>query len=94
LNEYNKPTLEEDDKDKSLSLSGFSLPTWLPLGRWYSRSREFFGEVQVEFKKIAWPTRRQVLVETGVVLLVVTILTLLVLFFDWIFAFVANHWLV
>ncbi|MBU6429810.1 MAG: preprotein translocase subunit SecE [Cyanobacteria bacterium REEB65] len=51
----------------------------------------FLQEVQAEFKKISWPKRHQIVVETGVVIAVCTFLTFLVLFYDWIFDGVANR---
>lgn len=44
----------------------------------------FIQEVMIEFKKISWPTRAQVLQETWSVLFLVAVITLLVLGFDWI----------
>ncbi len=42
--------------------------------RWAHQSREFVGEVQVEFKKVTWPTEKETLAGTvGVVVLVVII---------------------
>lgn len=43
----------------------------------------FLREVGVEFRKISWPSRRQVVQETTSVLVLVTIITLAVLAFDW-----------
>jgi preprotein translocase SecE subunit len=46
------------------------------------RAQQFFKEVLIEFKKISWPDRAQVMRETWSVLLLVTIITVLVLGFD------------
>ncbi len=89
MNEFNKPPAEEE-KDQALALTGFSLPGWLKLGGWYAKSRVFLADVNSEFKKVSWPNRRQVITETAVVLLVVTILTFLVLFLDRVFTYFAN----
>ena len=43
----------------------------------------FLGQVYFEFKKITWPERSQILRETYSVLFLVTIITLMVLGFDW-----------
>lgn len=95
MSEVNKPIEPiEDDKDQSLSLTGVSLPSWLRLGGKWDQFRTFLQEVRGEMRKISWPTRRQVITETGVVILVTTILTLLVMFLDWVFTFLANRWLV
>ncbi len=44
---------------------------------------QFLREVAIEFRKISWPGRQQVLRETGSVLFLVTVITVLVLSFDW-----------
>lgn len=45
--------------------------------------RQFLKEVAIEFNKITWPDRAQVIRETYSVLFLVTIITLMVLAFDW-----------
>ncbi len=45
--------------------------------------RQFLSEVAVEFRKITWPDRVQVMQETYSVLFLVAAITLLVLAFDW-----------
>lgn len=45
--------------------------------------RQFLKEVVIEFRKITWPGRRQVIQETYSVLFLVTLITLMVLGFDW-----------
>ncbi len=47
------------------------------------QARRLLREVVIEFKKISWPGRRQVMQETYSVLFLVTIITLMVLGFDW-----------
>lgn len=44
--------------------------------------RQFFSEVWFEFRKISWPDRAQVIRETYSVLVLVTIITVMVLAFD------------
>jgi preprotein translocase SecE subunit len=46
-------------------------------------ARQFLKEVSIEFNKITWPGRAQVIQETYSVLFLVTIITLMVLSFDW-----------
>ena len=46
----------------------------------------FLKEVKVEFRKISWPTRPQVIQETWSVLVLVTLVTLFVLGCDWVLA--------
>lgn len=50
----------------------------------------FLSEVRAEFHKISWPTRRQVVIETVVVILVCAFLTGLVVTYDWVFTKLAN----
>lgn len=45
--------------------------------------RQFLKEVYIEFQKITWPDRAQVIRETYSVLFLVTVITLMVLAFDW-----------
>jgi len=45
----------------------------------------YFKGVKAEWSKVSWPTRKQVIVETGVVLAVVAFFTLVVYFMDIIF---------
>jgi len=46
-------------------------------------ARQFLKEVVIEFNKITWPGRSQVIQETYSVLFLVTVITLMVLSFDW-----------
>ncbi len=48
-----------------------------------SDSKQFLKEVFIEFRKITWPDRAQVIKETWSVLFLVTAITLMVLGFDW-----------
>lgn len=81
---------QEDERDASLSLKG---GVGLNLGP-LKGAQQYLSEVRVEFRKISWPTRRQVLNETIVVLIVVTLLTFLVTGLDWVFAQISNRFLV
>lgn len=47
---------------------------------------KFLSETLVELKKISWPDRRQVLRETIAVILLVCLITVCVLGFDWVVA--------
>lgn len=46
--------------------------------------KQFLHEVYIEFGKISWPSRRQVFQETYSVLFLVTLITVMVLGFDWV----------
>lgn len=43
---------------------------------WLRRVRQFFREVVAEFKKVTWPTRREVANSTTVVIIVVFVIAL------------------
>jgi preprotein translocase subunit SecE len=45
--------------------------------------RQYFGEVKGELKKVAWPTRREVVNSTIVVLIAVVFMTSLIFGFDY-----------
>jgi len=57
--------------------------TEIELGESLKDMRQFLKDVVVEFTKITWPSRNQVLQETWSVLFLVALITLLVLGFDW-----------
>ena len=50
----------------------------------------FFREAKAEFKKVTWPTPKQVLNNTGVVLTAITVTALLIFGFDWLFSWVLS----
>lgn len=82
---------EEEGRDAALTLKGgMAVPS---LG-FAGGLQIFLSEVRAEFKKITWPSRQQVVSETGVVLFVVFFLTVLITLFDWLFALIANRFLV
>jgi preprotein translocase subunit SecE len=45
--------------------------------------RQFFSEVRGELRKVAWPTRQEVINSTIVVLIMVTVMTALIFGFDY-----------
>lgn len=48
--------------------------------------RQFFSEVQGELRKVAWPTRTEVINSTIIVLIAVVVMTALIFGFDYLFA--------
>ncbi len=50
---------------------------------WPKESREFVGEVQVEFKKVTWPTQQEVIGGTVSVVVVVAIVAVALGLVDW-----------
>lgn len=51
--------------------------------KWTEDAREFIGDVQVEFKKVTWPTQQQTIAGTVGVIVIVSIITLVLGVFDW-----------
>lgn len=52
--------------------------------KWTEDAREFVGEVQVEFKKVTWPTQQQTIAGTVSVVVIVVIITVVLGLFDWV----------
>lgn len=50
---------------------------------WTGQAREFIGEVQVEFKKVTWPTQKETVAGTISVAVIVSIITVVLGLFDW-----------
>ncbi len=49
---------------------------WDKVKQIFFRIREFLGEARAELKKVTWPTRKQTLASTGVVLVVVFVMAI------------------
>ena len=69
----------------SLAIAAFTAP-----GR---RTRNFLAESQFEMRKVVWPTRDETLKTTGIILVVVIILSLLLGLIDLILKSVVLDWL-
>ncbi len=67
-----------------------------PVGESIKDIRQFLKEVLIEFQKITWPERAQVIRETYSVIFLVTVITLMVLGFDWVLGHAVfgplEHW--
>jgi preprotein translocase subunit SecE len=50
------------------------------------KPREFFKEFRIEMKKVSWPSRKEVVASTGVVLLVVLFISLYLGMADFVFS--------
>ena len=46
-------------------------------------AREYFGEVKGELRKVAWPTKKEVINSTIIVLIAVVVMTTLIFGFDY-----------
>ena len=51
--------------------------------KWTGQSREFVGEVQSEFKKVTWPTEREMVAGTLSVAVVVAVVALVLSVVDY-----------
>lgn len=54
--------------------------------------REYLGEVRTELKKVAWPTRNEVINSSLVVIVTLVLVTVLIAVLDWLFG-QASLWL-
>ncbi|MGA3086115.1 MAG: preprotein translocase subunit SecE, partial [Thermodesulfobacteriota bacterium] len=50
---------------------------WVEKNQWVGQVRDFFREVRIELKKVTWPSRKETIAATGMVI----ILSVLVAFF-------------
>lgn len=84
----NTPQDDEDEaRLRSLQLGGPKLAGGAnPLTKYFT----FLGEVREEMKKVTWPTRKMVVTETIVVLLVTVFFTLMITGLDQVFAVAFN----
>ncbi|NII52950.1 preprotein translocase subunit SecE [Luteibacter sp. SG786] len=69
----------------AMAIAAFTVP-----GR---KLRGFVAESQFEMRKVVWPTRDETLKTTGVILVVVVILSLLMGLIDWLLKSVVLDWL-
>ncbi len=67
-----------------------AIAAFTALGR---RTRDFLAESQFEMRKVVWPTRDETIKTTGIILLVVAILSLLLGLIDLILKSVILDWL-
>lgn len=56
-----------------------------PKVNFFKKIARFFKELKSEFKKIVWPTRKQVFKNTGVVLVFIAITAVIIWLIDWLF---------
>jgi preprotein translocase subunit SecE len=57
---------------------------------WAQASREFVNEVQMEFKKVTWPTQKEATAGTASVLIVVVAIGLVLFLVDSVLAWLMN----
>ena len=71
-------------------IAALAIASFTSLGR---RTRNFLAESQFEMRKVVWPTRDETLKTTGIILVVVVILSLLLGLIDLILKSVVLDWL-
>lgn len=54
-------------------------------------AKGFFKNIRAEMKKVVWPTKKQILNNTGLVIVLVIALAVVVLSFDVIVSFLDTH---
>lgn len=58
---------------------------------WWESSVQFLREVKTELKKVAWPNKRQTIQSTGVVLVLVGIVSIFLGLVDWVLAYLVKQ---
>ena len=82
-----KPVQESTDKQKPVK-EKTKKPNVLVRG--FKRVTRYFREMKSELKKVVWPSRKQVIRNTIVVIAVVVVVGVLIWIFDWIAAAVVK----
>ena len=67
-----------------------AIAAFTALGR---RVRNFIGESQFELRKVVWPTKDETIKTTGIIIVVVIVLSVLLGLIDWILKSVILDWL-
>jgi preprotein translocase subunit SecE len=70
-------------KGKKTSVLKDRDPKSLSVLSWWSRASVFLQEVKGELRKVVWPSRKQVMASTGVVLVLVAIAAAFLGMVDW-----------
>ena len=88
MNRQTKRLLAKQQAAQDRGARPAAMPRATPGGEKKKRTppRQFLKEVRVELKKVAWPTRGEVVTYTVVVLVSVTFVTLFVFGLDYAFA--------
>jgi preprotein translocase subunit SecE len=80
-----EPDDADDARERSLQLGG-----GVPVGKVFGKYLSFLGEVREEMRKVTWPNRKTVIVETIVVIAITLFFTLLITGMDKVLATVFN----
>ena len=60
------------------------------IGEFFKKLRQFFREAKTELKKVKWPTRKELVASTAVVIVLVIIMAIFFWIVDWILMFLFN----
>jgi preprotein translocase subunit SecE len=78
-----KPNAPRDGNGKNTSASAAARRNAGAPVRERVGPKQYLSEVRSEMKKVAWPTRAEVIQSSIVVLIAVTVMTSLIFVFDW-----------
>ena len=80
MNRQTKRLMQKQGSDKPSPQQRRAQPA--PVQREKTGPREYFAEVKGELRKVAWPTRKEVINSTIIVLIAVIVVTSLIFLFD------------
>jgi preprotein translocase subunit SecE len=86
VNRQQKRALKRQEAQKKTAPRPQVKPTPAPTRRERTRPRQFLKEVVAELKKVAWPTRQEVVAYTIVVLISTIVIATLIFGMDFVFA--------
>ena len=83
MNRQTKRLMQKQGGDRPKAPEKRSRPQAAPQKKERTGPKEYVSEVRSEMRKVAWPTRREVVNSTIVVLIAVTVMTSLIFGFDY-----------
>ena len=83
MNRQTKRLMQKQGSDRPRAPEKRSRPQPAPQKKERTGPKEYLSEVRGELRKVAWPTRREVVNSTLVVLIAVTVMTTLIFGFDY-----------
>ncbi|MCZ7527588.1 MAG: preprotein translocase subunit SecE [Acidimicrobiia bacterium] len=86
MNRQTKRMMQRQGADRSRAPERRPARAAAPTARERTSPRQFFGEVRGELRKVAWPSRQEVVNSTVIVLIAVTVMTSLIFGFDYVSA--------
>jgi preprotein translocase subunit SecE len=82
MNRQTKRLMQRQGADKPKAPERRAAPVAAP-ARERTRPRQYLEEVRAEMRKVAWPTRKEVINSTIIVLIAVVVMTSLIFLFDY-----------